>query len=93
VSTGSLSTEIFLAERIRSNELEEVESLCNKGLLFRVLMGSLSMGLPTRNKGRLLRVGFVGGLNPDAREVDKSVGVIAGLDEVEFEAKSKVCDL
>lgn len=90
MSTGSLSTEVCLGERIRSNELEEVESLCNKGLLFKVLMGSLSARLPTRNKGRVLMIGLVGELNP---EVDKSVGVITGLDEIEFEAKSRVCDL
>lgn len=54
-------------------------------------MGSLSMGLPTR-KGRPLRIGLVGGLNSDVREVAKSVGVIAGLDEIELDPKSKVCD-
>jgi hypothetical protein len=56
-------------------------------------MGSVSIGLPTRNKGRLLRIGLVGELNSDFREVDVSVGVIAGLEEIEFKAKSKVCDL
>jgi len=35
----------------------------------------------------------MGALNPDDREIVESVGVIAGLDEIEFEARSKVCDL
>ena len=46
--TGSLSKEICLGESIRSNELEGVESLFNKGLVLKVLIVSLST---TRRKG------------------------------------------